>query len=209
MVVAAKQKHHSTRLAKYSVAAVAVAATGLTTADVDAAIVSSGNLGNALLSVNSVERFVSLNGFAEGALVFGGYTNGTNTSSVASPLGGNTDIMLRGFGAFNTAGGEANIRIDNGGFVPYSEGGHGDELAINVGAVGNTFPFAGVTYLAFSNRVDLVDKTGPDYGNFDNPPTSGFGSDGIVYFQFTNKSTGLMHNGWLDITISDGGGVGT
>ena len=209
MVVAAtRNKNHSTRLAKYSVAAVAVAATGLTTADLDAAIVSSGNLGNALLAVNSQELFVSLNGFTEGALAFGGFSTAVDPSSVGNPLAGNTDIMLRGAGFFTS--GNANISARNGGWLAVTSGTR-DELAINLPSAG-VLPTggAGTYFLTGGQRADLFENTqSPDHGNFNNPPSSGFGSDGFAHFHFTNKLTGLRHYGWLDITISDGGGAGT
>lgn len=216
MVVFAEKIKRSNRLTKYSVAAVAAAATGLTTADVSADIVSSGYVGDTLQSWASTEGFISLNGFADGTSVFGGFSFGTNSVSNATPLGGNTDLMIRGAGNFST--GAAQLRGQNGALVAMTSAGGDGPLVVNVGAVGN-FPTGGAGTYFLGNTGDgtqgqrgaLWDPDGGTNmqmgGNFN----GGMGqeSDGIAYFTFINKSNNLRYHGWLDITVFDNGDFGS
>ena len=212
MVVAAKKNKTSHRLAKYSAAAVAAAATGITASDVQGDLVTKAV---SLTSTGSVELFLNIQGFALGASTFS-YSFASSVASAGTPLGGTaTDIMLRG--AFATSTGTAQVRGNNGaGFAivaqyvggPYNTGTFA--YALNVGSAFVTPNGTAGTYFGFgapgagapTYNAFLTWPWNQGAGQFGNP------GSGVAYFTFTNDLTGTTHEGWLSISIGNDGAGG-
>ena len=212
MVVAPNKKKLSTRLAKYSAAAVAAAATGLMSADVDADPISI--LGLSLSTSDSLEGFIDIQGFAQGATTFG-YSFAQSSFSGNNPLGGPaTDFVIRAVFAPTT--GTAQIVARNGAAVAFRSyyvtgpGGTGSiAMAVNVGSAFNPVPGTmGTTFFGIpgstTGNLRLVTWPWQDDG-MGNDPGGFAGGTGTMAMTFRNEADGYTHQGWLDVSFQDDG----
>lgn len=198
------------RLAKYSAAAVAAAATGMTAANVHADLLSITGL--SLSTSNSLEGFLDIQGFAQGATTFG-YAFANSGYSFGNPLGGTaTDFMIRA--VFSVTTGTAQIGGRNGAKVaaaPYYVTGSGGtgfaQMAVNVGSAFNP-PVGATSFVGPSPNSggSLLLVTWPWQDNGTGMDPGGFASgSGTMAMTFINSQTGFLHNAWLDVSFGDDG----
>jgi hypothetical protein len=194
------------RLAKYSAAAVAAAATGFVATDVDADLVSVTGLN--LSTSNSLEGFLDIFPFVQGASTVG-YAFANSSFSVGNPLGGPaTDFMIRAIFAAST--GTAFMAPRNGNFAygnyyyvggPYNTGSY--FMFENVGSAFNPAGGSFIAGLPGSTTGGAFLVTWPWNGN-----PGGFGAgSGTIPFLYLNPTDSQFYNGWLDVAFgADGGG---
>ena len=179
MTLPVEKKERRNRIVKYSVAATAATAASLAaTQSADADIVFLDLSGSPIFSNTSVEAFVDILGFAEGASTIS-VTYATSAFSGANPLAPNSEFMIRGTGPVTQ------VRGNNGAqFGYYILGGY--YYVSNVGSVGN-----------FAANFNGTNNLSMYFDGFGGPFSPGV--PGIAHFTFTNTQTGGTHNAWLHL----------